>query len=311
VKNQSIESTEYETLSDPEIIRYVLAGDTRWFALLVRRHGAAALQVAYRRLGDWHVAEDVCQEALLDSFIHLKDLRDQAKYRSWLQSIVRNRCRMLQRGRHIEWAGTDIEAVVDLKQPTVEDSLSSMQATQIVSELCNLLSEAEAPVARMYYLKGLMGQEIANKLNIATSAVETRLHKARKHLLGIVRGKREDHNVNRLIHHLIQHVKERYVMDTIRVELSKELLGLVKPSSDKKNLLDLIGDLREELRTDHQVSVPKVHVVDNLALLKNSFDVYVKGAKVIRAAAEDPQNANDVLSSLRKAVLDNRDKISQ
>ena len=73
-------------------------------------------------------------------------------------------------------------------------------------------------------------------------------------------------------------------MDAIRLELSREPVALVKSEEGTPELLDSIGAMRSSLGFE----VLKVHVVDNLALRENSFEIYISWAKVASTVADAP-----------------------
>ena len=186
---------------------------------------------------------------------------------------------------------------------------SSDLATEIVSELCGLLSEAEAPAARMYYVDGCHDREIANALDISLSAVHSRLHKARNRLRRMTEQTTDtSRRSSLLIHSLIQHMKEKYIMDTIRVELSRELLTLLDPPEGEAQLLESIGKLRGDMARPNGLRIPKIHVVDNLSLPANGYEVLIQGVK---AASGTASKTAQVISSLQNAILENADKLRE
>jgi RNA polymerase sigma-70 factor, ECF subfamily len=60
---------------DAALVAQVLGGDKSAFAPLIDRHRPGAIRLALRLLGDPADAEDVVQEALLQAFLGLSDLR--------------------------------------------------------------------------------------------------------------------------------------------------------------------------------------------------------------------------------------------
>jgi RNA polymerase sigma-70 factor (ECF subfamily) len=60
---------------DAALVAQVLGADTSAFAPLIDRHRPGAIRLALRLLGDPADAEDVVQEALLQAFLGLSDLR--------------------------------------------------------------------------------------------------------------------------------------------------------------------------------------------------------------------------------------------
>jgi RNA polymerase sigma-70 factor, ECF subfamily len=69
---------------DTALVAQVLAGDKSAFAPLIDRHRPGAIGLARRLLGDPADAEDVVQEALLQAFLGLRDLRLPDRFGAWL-----------------------------------------------------------------------------------------------------------------------------------------------------------------------------------------------------------------------------------
>ena len=75
------------------------AGDIAAFESLVKRCQNMAYGYAYAQLGDFHLAEDAAQEAFVDAYRLLGDLRAPAAFPGWLRRIIHKRCDRLTRGR--------------------------------------------------------------------------------------------------------------------------------------------------------------------------------------------------------------------
>jgi RNA polymerase sigma-70 factor (ECF subfamily) len=93
--------------NDAELVKRVLAGDRAAFGYLVDRHRLEAQVLARRMLSDSFEAEDVTQEAFLQAFLGLRDLRFFDRFGSWLLGIVVNLCKMRLRARG-HWHPADV-----------------------------------------------------------------------------------------------------------------------------------------------------------------------------------------------------------
>ena len=60
---------------------------------LMLQYSDAMVRLTYRRVGDWHLAEDLVQEAYLTAFEKLPQLQEAENFPSWLHMIVANKCR--------------------------------------------------------------------------------------------------------------------------------------------------------------------------------------------------------------------------
>jgi RNA polymerase sigma-70 factor (ECF subfamily) len=78
--------------ADDALLRAHLAGDTRAFDELVRRHRDRLWAVALRTLGDPDEAADALQDALLSAYRAAGRFRGDAAVTTWLHRIVVNAC---------------------------------------------------------------------------------------------------------------------------------------------------------------------------------------------------------------------------
>jgi len=78
---------------DATLVRRVLDGDAAAFTTLIDRHAAACLRFATRMLGNRADAEDATQETLVRAYRALGRYEEREVFRTWLFSILVNRCR--------------------------------------------------------------------------------------------------------------------------------------------------------------------------------------------------------------------------
>lgn len=91
---------EQVELDDGELVRRCLAGKRCAFEVLVRRHQKAAFGVAWRLLGDRHLAEDMTQKAFVKAWTSLGTLSAPDAFAGWLMRIVANLSLNARRSRH-------------------------------------------------------------------------------------------------------------------------------------------------------------------------------------------------------------------
>ncbi|HJQ22182.1 MAG TPA: RNA polymerase sigma factor [Gemmatimonadaceae bacterium] len=81
------------TMTDADLVRAVLGGDDGAFTTLVDRHSRMCLRYATRMLGNEQDAEDVTQDAFVRAYRALGRFDASAEFRTWLMTILINRCR--------------------------------------------------------------------------------------------------------------------------------------------------------------------------------------------------------------------------
>ena len=64
------------------------SGDLDAFEALVRRFQDMACGYAYSILGDFHLAEDAAQEAFVDAYRNLGQLREPRAFPGWFRRVV-------------------------------------------------------------------------------------------------------------------------------------------------------------------------------------------------------------------------------
>lgn len=79
-------------VTDGELIASALAGRGDAFGMLVERYERAVYHLAYRTLRDVEEAKDATQEAWVKAFRALASFRPEAKFSTWIFTIVYRVC---------------------------------------------------------------------------------------------------------------------------------------------------------------------------------------------------------------------------
>jgi RNA polymerase sigma-70 factor (ECF subfamily) len=91
---------ETDIFNDAALAEACRTGDTASFEILVRRHQRMLLNVAFRITGVYEDSCDIVQEAFVSAWRKIADFRGEARFSTWMTSIVinlsRNRLQQLQ-----------------------------------------------------------------------------------------------------------------------------------------------------------------------------------------------------------------------
>ena len=170
------------------------AGEDAAFDELVRLAGDRMLAVARRMLGREEDARDAVQEAFLSAFKSLDRFDGRSQITTWLHRITVNVCLMRLRAqrRRPERAIEDLlpTFVEDGHQrrpaaawkPNATDGIKQRETRELVRARINELPEQYRVVLMLRDIEELSTEETAQALDITTSAVKTRLHRARQAL---------------------------------------------------------------------------------------------------------------------------------
>ncbi len=168
--------------TDGQLVAATLTGDVDAYGLLVERYQHAAYGLAYHLVGNFEEAEDLAQEALIQAFYHLPQLRDADKFGPWLRRIVTNMCTNWSKREGRRWARKESPDQVEVSAPDTYDAVLSRELAATLDEMLQQLDEPNRLAVTMYCIDGLSHREIGAFLNISADAVKMRLHRARQQL---------------------------------------------------------------------------------------------------------------------------------
>jgi RNA polymerase sigma-70 factor (ECF subfamily) len=158
-------------MTDAEIVACVRGGDTEAYALLVDRYRSAVYGLAYHSLRSVEDARDVAQEALVQAYRCLEQLREPARFGAWLGQITRNECRAWER-RHRQRGASG-------EPQTVDDGVDQLVTRLAVEQALARLSEASRLTLTLFYIDAYSMREIAEFLAVPVTTIKSRLRDAR------------------------------------------------------------------------------------------------------------------------------------
>ena len=174
---------------DVALIQRILAGDETAFAELVKKYQKPVHTLAWRKIGDFHIAEDITQETFLKVYQGLHTLKDPNQFSGWLYVITANLCATWLRKKRIQTQPLEDTALSMTQrdaysQHIVEERTKTAAESQreVVKQLLAKLKESERTVMTLYYLGEMTVAEISRFLGVSTSTIKSRLRRARHRL---------------------------------------------------------------------------------------------------------------------------------
>ncbi|HIE30121.1 TPA: RNA polymerase sigma factor [Candidatus Poribacteria bacterium] len=168
---------------DTKLIQRALEGDDSAFGFLVDKYKSAVCALAFRKVGNYHDAQDIAQEAFIRAYRALPTLKRYENFAGWLYTITANCARSwLRKHRRHE------DEKIPLSEADAELAALSMNIhaansiREAIRDAVNTLAEGERLVVTLYYVSGLSIREIAEYIGTSISAVKMRLHRAKKRL---------------------------------------------------------------------------------------------------------------------------------
>ena len=174
---------------DVQLIQNILLGDDTAFNTLVHKYQKGVHALAWRKIGDFHYAEEITQDTFLQAYKKLSTLKNPDQFAGWLYVIANRLC--------IDWNRKQKPAMLSLEETSVKEIeesayaryVSEKQETEarerryeIVEKLLERLPESERTVVTLHYLGEMTAREIGKFLGVSARTIDSRLHRARKRL---------------------------------------------------------------------------------------------------------------------------------
>ena len=174
---------------DVQLIHRILSGDSEAFTALVKKHQKGVHALAWRRIGDFHHAEEITQDTFVRVYKHLPKLKDPSQFSGWLYVITNRLCNTwLQENKSLIGSLEDVP-VVEVQRTSYERYISEQQETdarehrhELVKKLLEKLPESERTVMTLYYLGEMTTKEISKFLGVSVHTITSRLQRARERL---------------------------------------------------------------------------------------------------------------------------------
>lgn len=173
-------------LNDSEIISRVLQGDHQAYAGLVSRYQNYVFTLVLRMVKTREDAEEVAQDVFVKAYRALADFRGDARFSTWLYTIVNTTCITFLRKKKLETHSLDNDSVFELadsQDSGFRANLVEQKSRQaMVNQAISLLSEDDAQVITLFYKAEQSLEEIAQILGVESNTAKVRLHRARARL---------------------------------------------------------------------------------------------------------------------------------
>ena len=183
-----------ETLDDDTaLVAASQQGDLDAFERLVARHQKRMLNVSFRLINDYDEACEVVQDGFLSAYKHIRAFRGEAKFTTWLTSIIvnlsKNRLKQMRaRTGHeafslddpIETDDGRMPVALPSGAPSALDRLETRDVQIRVQDCIKSLDQDFREVLVLRDMQDFSYQEIGNMLKVREGTVKSRLFRARE-----------------------------------------------------------------------------------------------------------------------------------
>ncbi len=178
-----------EREDDVQLIQRTLSGDDTAFGILLQRHQKSVHALVWRKIGDFHTAEDITQDTFLQAYKKLSTLKNHNQFAGWLYVIADRLCIDWSRKRRLITQSLEDTPVEEIERSSYTHHISEQRETEctehrreLVKKLLAKLPESERTVVTLYYLGEMTTREIGKFLGVSVDTIKSRLRRGRKRL---------------------------------------------------------------------------------------------------------------------------------
>ena len=170
-------------LFDEELVQECLSGKQEAFEVLVKRYEKQIFSLAFRLCGNYDEAADLAQDAFIQVYKALPKYDNSRRFFPWLYRVAHNVCiNGMQKRPKPAVPIEDLAGVVSREdgadQPEVQ--YANLEMRQTIYQVMVDLPEQFREAVILRYVEELSYKEIATRLDLPVSTIETRLYRGRQ-----------------------------------------------------------------------------------------------------------------------------------
>lgn len=177
-----IDELEKNKNDDIELMAAIARGSKTELGRLYMKHKDSILALAYRILGQWNLAEDVCQEVFLRIYKSADKYKPDSEFKAWLYRVTVNLCidqkRKIKRSSDLVYIHRSVRN--NRQNPANKENTDDV--SEIVWKAIEKLKKRQKIVVKLHKIEGLTHKEISKKTGWSRSSIESLLVRAYRKL---------------------------------------------------------------------------------------------------------------------------------
>ncbi len=179
-----------QNTEEQDIINRIQGGELDCYELLVKRYQEQAFQIAYGVTSNYDDAREAAHEAFVSAFKAIGGFKKDAKFSSWLYTIVINKSKDKLRTRQRNYKLVYIDKVADMedneillelrdeKGKSADEILELKEVGLKITDALNLLPKSQKMAFTLHHINGLSLGEVSEIMGKGLSTIKTHIHRA-------------------------------------------------------------------------------------------------------------------------------------
>ena len=175
--------------NDTELIQRTLDGDQTAFTRLVEKYQKGIHALAWRKIGDFHIAQEITQDTFLRAYERLSTLKDHSRFPGWIYVIASHLCTEWHRKKKYPIQSLETTDLAEIDKVSHSQYMAEKRDIEtaethreIVQKLLSKLPESERTVMVLHYLGEMTYETISKMLGVSQNTIKSRLNRARNRL---------------------------------------------------------------------------------------------------------------------------------
>ena len=175
--------------NDTQLIHQTLDGDDAAFSELVEKYQKQVHALVWRKIGDFHTAEEITQDTFLKAYQKLGTLKQPKRFSSWLYVIATSLCNTWLRKKYRRAKLTQNMDEMQTERTTYSEHviaenerITAETQREVVKKLLAKLAESERTVMILHYFGEMSCTEIGAFMGVSANTVKSRLRRAQQRL---------------------------------------------------------------------------------------------------------------------------------
>lgn len=175
--------------NDAELIQRTLDGDQSAFTALVEKYQKGVHALVWQKIGDFHIAQEITQDAFLKAYQNLGTLKNHNLFSGWLYVIATRLCYEWCRKKRIRLQSLETLDTKEVDKVAYSQYIEEQRETdaddarrELVRNLLKKLPESERTVMTLHYLGEMSCESISEFLGVSSNTIRSRLSRARNRL---------------------------------------------------------------------------------------------------------------------------------
>ncbi|MDA3798738.1 MAG: sigma-70 family RNA polymerase sigma factor [Kiritimatiellae bacterium] len=181
---------DYTNIDEQDIINRVQTGETDCYEVLVKKYQQKAFQIAYGVTSNYDDAKDAAHEAFISAFKAIGTFKKNAKFSSWLYTIVVNKSkdklRVRQRNYRMVYIDKAIkneesESFLELKDEKGKSAVELLELKELgdkIQVVLESLPDSQRTAFTLHHINGFALAEVAGIMGKGLSTIKTHVRRA-------------------------------------------------------------------------------------------------------------------------------------